>query len=130
MRTKAREVVFEVVFASRFSGGFDVNLKNALCKNENLTADDRQYVDGVISVLTEHGQEITELIDTYSLSFPQSRLFPADISALLIAIAEIKYIPDIPNPVSVNEAANIASKFSSPKSATFISGILSEIIKG
>ena len=39
------------------------------------------------------------------------------------------FIPDIPSAVSVNEAANIASKYSSEKSASFISGILSEVIK-
>ena len=130
MRTKAREVVFEVIFASRFSGETDENLKNALCKKEKLTEDDINYADAVISLVGEHEQEFGALIDNISHSFPQSRLYPADLSVLLIALAEIKYMDDIPAAVSVNEAANIASKYSSPKSASFISGILAEVIKG
>ena len=47
----------------------------------------------------------------------------------MIALAEIMYFDGIPEAVSVNEAANIASKYSSEKSASFVSGILSEIIR-
>lgn len=130
MRTKTREVVFEVVFASRFSGEIDTNLKNALYKKEQLTKDDITYADAVISIISEHQAEFGKLIDGISLSFPQSRLFPADISIMYIALAEMEFMDDIPIAVSINEAANMASKYSSPRSASFISGILSEIAKG
>ncbi|MDE7301671.1 MAG: transcription antitermination protein NusB, partial [Clostridia bacterium] len=49
---------------------------------------------------------------------------------LMISLAEILYIDDIPDKVSMNEAANIASKYSSEKSATFITGILSAVSGG
>jgi len=129
MRTKARETVFGVIFASRFSDGVDQGLKSALYKKEKLDANDIAYADKVISLVAAHKEELEELIDGHSHSFPESRLYPADISILLIALAEIKYMEDIPDIVSVNEAANIASKYSSPKSASFISGILAAIIK-
>lgn len=128
MRTKAREVAFQVVFASRF-GGAEAGLKNALYKNEKLKEDDIAYADRVLSLVEEHEEQIAAIIDGRSQAFPESRLFPADKSVLLIALAEILYMEDIPAVVSINEAANIASKYSSPKSASFVSGILSEIIK-
>ncbi|MDE6585699.1 MAG: transcription antitermination factor NusB [Clostridia bacterium] len=128
MRTKAREVVFQIVFASRFDGA-DNGLKQALYKKEKLTADDIQYAEKVIAAIKENGEELSEIIDKRSVAFPESRLFPSDKSILLVALAEIKYLPDIPQAVSVNEAANIASKYSSPKSASFVSGILSEVKK-
>lgn len=130
MRTKARETVFEVIFASRFSDGVDSSLKNALYKKEKLDENDIAYADSVISLIGAHSEEFCGLIDKISHSFPESRLFPADISIMLVALAEIKYIDDIPTAVSINEAANMASKFSSPKSASFVSGILSEAAKG
>jgi len=49
---------------------------------------------------------------------------------LLIGLAEILYVDDIPEKVSMNEAANIASKYSSAKSASFITGILSAVAGG
>ena len=82
MRTKAREVVFEVVFASRFADGIDNGLKNALYKKENLTKDDIQYCDRVLLLVEEHEKEFAQIIDERSVAFPETRLFPADKSVL------------------------------------------------
>lgn len=129
MRTMAREAAFKVVFASRFTGEIEGELEKSLEKSERLDKDDSRYIERVLTVISEHEDELLKIIDEHSKVFPESRLFPADKSVLLIALAEIKYMDDIPNVVSVNEAANISSKYSSAKSASFISGILSEIIK-
>lgn len=129
MRTKARETTFQVLFASSFTGEVDNGLKNALCKNEKLDKKDIEYVDGVLKIIGEHRNEFEEIIDKYSISFPSVRIYPADKSILLVALAEIKYFDDIPPAVSANEAANIASKYSSEKSASYVSGILAEVIK-
>ena len=129
MRTKAREVVFQVLFASSFTGEVDNGLKNALCKNENLDGKDAEYIDGVLNIIGGHKSEFEEIIDKFSISFPSARIYPADKSILLVALAEIKFMDDIPPAVSANEAANIASKYSSEKSASYVSGILSEVIK-
>lgn len=129
MRTKAREAAFQVLFASSFTGELDNSLKNALCKNEKLDDKDIEYVDGVLNIVGGHKSEFEEIIDKYSISFPSARVYPADKSILFVALAEIKYMGDIPPAVSANEAANIASKYSSEKSASYVSGILSEVIK-
>ncbi len=129
MRTAAREAAFKIVFASRFTGSFDVELAKTLEKADHLNKDDCEYIKNILAVLSVHEKELLQLIDAHSCDFAESQLFPADKSVLLLALAEIKYLDDIPDVVSINEAANIASKYSSPKSASFISGILSEIIK-
>lgn len=129
MRTTARETVFKLVFASRFTGEIDGELEKVFKKTEHLNEDDSEYVERVLKIISEHENELLKIIDENSRDFPESRLFPADKSILLVALAEIKFMDDIPNIVSVNEAANISSKYSSAKSASFISGILSEIIK-
>lgn len=129
MRTTAREAAFKLVFASRFTGEMDSELEKTFKKTDHLDNDDVEYVNRVIEIITEHEEELLKTIDEYSRDFPESRLFPADKSILLVSLAEIKYMDDIPDIVSVNEAANISSKYSSTKSASFVSGILSEIIK-
>lgn len=118
-----------MAFASRFTGEYDGELAAMLIKNEKLSDDDGEYIKRTLRILREHDKEFLELLDKYSKDFPESRLFPADKSILLIALAELKFMDDIPAAVSLNEAANIASKYSSAKSASFISGILSEIVK-
>ena len=128
MRTAARETLFKIVFASQFTQEADNVFKRTLYKNEKLNENDIDYCESMLNLISEHGTEFSDILDSHSRLFPESRLFPADRSILFIALAEILYF-DVPHAVSVNEAANIASKYSSEKSASFISGILSEIIR-
>lgn len=128
MRTNAREAAFKILFSAQFNDELE-ETKRAIINLEKLNENDIAYCNGIIKSVIEHKSELTKIIDEHSRLFPESRLFPADRSILLIAIAEILYFDDIPSAVSVNEGANIASKYSSEKSATFISGILSEIIR-
>lgn len=130
MRTIARETLFKIIFSSQFGDGIDETLKNSLYRINKLDENDRAYCDRVISIIEEHSAEFFKLLDEHSISFPEKRIFPADRSILLIALAEILYMDDIPDKVSMNEAANIASKYSSEKSASFITGILSAISGG
>ncbi len=130
MRIIARETLFKIIFASQFSGTVDTDLKNHLYKSAELTSEDVAYCENVLNVLSLHSEELKNLVDEYSVAFPEKRIFPADKSILLIALAEMRYCPDIPQKVSFNEAADMASKYSSAKSASFITGILSAIGKG
>ncbi len=128
MRTTARETVFKILFSSQFNDDIK-ELKKSLYKIEKLNKNDTEYCDQILNTVASNREKLIEIIDERSKLFPQVRMFPADRSIILIALAEIMFIPDIPSAVSVNEAANIASKYSSEKSASFISGILSEVIK-
>ena len=130
MRTTARETAFKIIFASRFTGEWDGKLASSLSKAQNLSDDDENYLSAILKIVRDHEQEFLKIIDEKSKFFPESQLFAADKSLLLLALGEISYMPDIPEAVSINEAANIASKFSTAKSADFISGILSEVVKG
>lgn len=130
MRTIARETLFKILFSSQFGAGVDPELKKALFKTEKLDVNDIAYCNAVLEIISDHGGEFSELLNKHSYSFPEKRIFPADRSILLISLSEILYMDDIPDKVSVNEAANIASKYSSEKSASFITGILSAIIGG
>ena len=130
MRTIARETLFQIIFSSQFGDGVDIDLKNALYRTNKLDDNDKKYCESVLSIINEHRDQFIRLLDEHSVSFPERRIFPADKSIMLIALAEILYMDDIPDKVSLNEAANIASKYSSEKSASFITGVLSAISGG
>lgn len=130
MRKIARRVAFKVIFARFFTGEIEENLKNALKKSEKLTEDDAEYLDKMLSLVDEHSDELAKIVDEHSVAFPEARLFPADKSILYLALAEILYMDDVPYKVSASEAADMAAEYSSEKSASFVSGILAEIIRG
>ena len=129
MRTTARETLFKIIFASQFTKDRDESFMRALYKTEKLEESDVEYCNQILNIIDGHGEEFTRILDERSKLFPEARLFPADRSVLLIALAEILYSEDVPEAVSANEAANIAAKYSSEKSASFVSGILAEIIR-
>ena len=111
-----------------FWGGLPVNGASGLNYALPIADPEWDLPEEVRAAIEEHQDEISSVIDSKSVAFPEVRLFPADRSVLFIAVAEIIYCDDIPDKVSVSEAANIASRYSSGKSASFISGILSSVI--
>ncbi len=129
MRTVARETLFKIIFASQFNSDCGESFKSAMYKGEKLDNQDISYCESILKIVEEHKEEFADILDKHSRLFPESHLFPADRSILFIALAEILYFGEVPAAVSVNEAANIASKYSSAKSASFLSGILAEIIR-
>ena len=127
MRTKARETLFKILFSSQFAAP-DEGFHRGMYRAGELNEDDVRYCDRVLSLIKEHNEDISAIIDGKSLAFPEARLFPADKSVLYIAIAEILYCDDVPDKVAASEAANIAARYSSEKSASFVSGILASVI--
>ncbi len=60
-------------------------------------------------------KEIDELIDRYSVRWKTSRLPKVDLAILRLALAEICYLTDIPVSVTINEAVELAKKYSTEK---------------
>jgi len=126
MRNEAREVVLKTLFAEL--GGTDnaAELKDSLEKN--LKPEDAAFADELYKLVTENKEELLKEIDSHIYYFKANRLYSVDKCILLIAMAEIKYIDSIPPVVSVNEAANLATKYSTAQSPNFINGVLASVI--
>lgn len=69
------------------------------------------------------------LITKYSEHWKINRMAAVDKNLLRLAIYEIKNFPDIPVKVTLNEAIEIAKKFGSEESGSFINGVLDKIAK-
>ena len=102
MRTVASETLFKLIFSSQFIGNVEENLKKSLYKTDKLTEDDVNYCERLLSLMQEHEESLLNEIDSHSTLFPEKRIFPADKSILLVALAEILYMDDIPASVSAN----------------------------
>jgi N utilization substance protein B len=83
----------------------------------------REIVQGVID---EH-EQIDDLLETYSQGWALDRMPNLDRAILRVAVWEILHNPEVPNPVAVNEAVELANEFSTDDSGAFINGLLSRI---
>jgi N utilization substance protein B len=82
-----------------------------------------QLVQGV----SARQAEISEWLDTYSQGWPQSRMPAVDRAILYVGAYEVVFEDDVPDPVVLKWAADLAAKLSTDKSADFVSGLLGRL---
>ncbi len=87
-----------------------------------------KFFNHLIASITGHREEIDGYIAKHTFNWDMSRIAIIDKNILRMALAEILYCEDIPPKVSINEAIEIAKKFTSTdKSSKFVNGILDAI---
>lgn len=122
-RYVAREVAFKLVFEYVFSNNKDLEFLDELCE-ENKIEQEKGYVLDVYNGVIAHYDELIESISQLSHGFAINRIYKVDLAIMLVAIYEMTYIKSIPHKVSINEALELAKKYSTEKSGKFINGIL------
>jgi len=83
----------------------------------------RRLVSGVVSLHAEIDRTIESCTENWKLA----RLAKVDLVILRMATYELIHCPDIPSPVSLDEAIEIAKRFGSADSAAFINGVLDQV---
>ena len=94
------------------------------------TADEaavRTFADPLIRATLEHRSEIDAEIVKHTKNWALNRIAAVDRNILRLAIYEMLHREDIPPIVSINEAVDIAKKFSTEDSGKFVNGILDKI---
>src|SRR3954465_6422615 len=94
------------------------------------TADEaaiRLFADPLIRGTLEHRNEADEVIKKHAKNWELHRIAAVDRNILRLAIFEMLHRDDIPPVVSINEAVDIAKKFSTEDSGKFVNGILDKV---
>jgi len=77
----------------------------------------------------ERVAECDEMITGSTIRWQFSRLSPVDRSILRLAVYQLKFCPEIPPKVVINEAIELAKRYSTDKSGPFVNGVLDAILK-
>lgn len=119
-RTEARELAFKTIYSKFFN--FEEN-------TENTELENNQLVNNIIKNFIEHRNEIEEKIKSHLKGYTIERLYKIDLAILMLAVIELFYINENPKQVIINEAVELAKKFSTEKSPKFINGVLADIVR-
>jgi N utilization substance protein B len=95
-----------------------------------VTADEcalREFAEGLIRGTLEHQNELDEQIKKYARNWDLHRMAVVDRNILRLAVYEMMHRQDIPPIVSINEAVDIAKKYSTEDSGKFVNGILDKV---
>jgi N utilization substance protein B len=87
----------------------------------------RLFADPLIRGALEHRDEADEIITRHAINWELRRIAAVDRNILRLAIYEMLHRDDIPPVVSINEAVDIAKKFSTQDSGKFVNGILDKV---
>lgn len=129
-RTKARKRAIDLLYGADVR---EISLNDALATEtaRAQTQPDReaswQYAREIVVGITEHGDEIDELIETYSQGWTIDRMPTLDRAIVRMGIWEIMFNDEVPDSVAVSEAVKLASEFSTDDSAGFVNGLLGRI---
>jgi len=91
--------------------------------------EDAEFASKLITKSLENDTEYREMIDKHTQNWELDRIAFMDIIIMQAALAEIISFPTIPINVTLNEYIEISKSFSTDKSATFINGVLDNIVK-
>lgn len=87
----------------------------------------RTFAEGLIRGTLEHRQAIDDKVQSHALNWSLTRMAAVDRNILRLALYEMMFREDIPPVVTINEAVDIAKKYSTAESGRFVNGILDKI---
>lgn len=93
------------------------------------TGDVKNYVVLLANTYKEHCEEIDSFIKKFAHGWDIDRLVKIDKDILRISIAELMFLEGVPVKVVIDEALELAKKYSTDDSASFINGILSKVVE-
>lgn len=130
-RRKAREYALQFLFQYDFIGKRpDRKDLDEFWTDREGDAEVREFTEDIIFGTIDRLPEIDEAIQKAAEHWVLQRMAAVDRNILRCAAYELLFRKDIPSTVTINEAIEIAKKYSAVESAPFINGILDKIAKG
>jgi len=129
-RTKARKRALDMLFQADVRGESIITIVNAEAQRASGEPDRaaswlyaREIVDGV----TDHRDQIDELIMSYAQGWTLERMPNVDRALLRLATWEILFNEEVPAAVAIDEAVELAKEYSTDDSSRFVNGVLGRI---
>lgn len=97
---------------------------------DTLNRNDMKFAEEIITGTIEKLQYIDQLIQDNTTGWTKDRIAKVDLAILRLALYEILFREDIPGSVAINEAIELAKKYSTDESGGFVNGVLGKIVRG
>lgn len=96
---------------------------------KRIKPETKKFIQQLFNGVLDHLEELDDLIVTHSAGWSLERLSHITRNVLRLALWEILYAADIPEIVSINEAVELAKKFSDPKDAGYVNALLENVVR-
>ena len=137
-RTVAREIAVRLCFSitenpmdpgELISQTFEEEYYSTLAEEDKLynkSPDQKQleYITNIVTGVCEHAAELDGYVDKYAVGWRFGRISRTAAAIIKTAMYEVLYMPEIPDNAAINEAVELAKRYETPETASFINGIL------
>jgi N utilization substance protein B len=130
-RVKSREYLLQLTYQMNINKeSYDETFESFMDNEEEDKDDlDLSFIKVGLKGIQDNLQVIDNKIEEQLVNWKLNRISKVNLSILRIAIYEMLFREDIPAKVSINEAIELAKKFSDEKSVSFINGVLDQVYK-
>jgi N utilization substance protein B len=129
-RRRARECALQILFQLEFPTGDPRDAVRAYWENRKAARESREYGTWLVERIFEHGEAIDRTIQSASKNWRLARMAVIDRNILRIAVAELLYEPTLVPAIVMDEAIEIAKRYSGEGSAVFVNGVLDAVVRG
>lgn len=123
-RKKAREGAMALLYSMEMTDDFSQERLNSFLKIIDYSKSEEEYIIETFNNIKNNIDEIDSLIENNLNKWKLERLAKVDLSIIRLAVSELLIRDDIPIEVSINEAIEMAKKYSDDNSYKFINGVL------
>jgi len=128
-RTELREHIFRMLFRVEFNSAEEMKEQEKFYFDEleEATGKDQEYILNKYRAIDEKKEEIDTLLNEVTEGWKTTRMNRVDLTILRLATYEIKWDEDVPTGVAINEAVELAKKYSSDDGPAFVNGVLAKV---
>jgi N utilization substance protein B len=130
-RHQARKRAVDLLFEAEARGLTPAEIaegRNAMAQGDAEVSTLNPYTVTVARGVTEHAAHIDDLISAHLQGWTLERLPAVDRAVLRVAVWELLYADDVPEPVAVDEAVELAKSLSTDDSPGFVNGVLGQVM--
>lgn len=128
-RRVARELALKLLYQCEFNSGEIETQIEQFCRRSGTQVEIINFMRVLVEKVFAQGDEIDALLKKFSDHWALERISMVDRSILRLGICELIFETSTPPKVAINEAVEIAKKFSTKDSPDFINGILDKVYK-
>lgn len=130
-RSELREHIFKMVFGIEFCLPEEMPEQTGLYLEQLVDPreQDLDYMRGKAQDVAEKSGEIDALLNAHTTGWKTSRMNKVDLTILRLAVYEMKWDEDVPVGVAIDEAVELAKKYSSDEGPAFVNAVLGKIVK-
>ncbi|MCQ4935884.1 MULTISPECIES: transcription antitermination factor NusB [Anaerotignum] len=131
-RRSARKNAFFLLFQMDFNQAEEYEQVKEIFfaeSEEPVEEEDKDFIVSEVEGTRAHMEEIDQIIGECAKGWNTDRMSKVDLAILRLAVYELRFSKDTPVGVAINEAVELAKKFSSDEAPGFINGILGKVVQ-